>query len=328
MKKHFLISFISLSWVMICHGQTLFLPTGVGGIGTSTNGNIGVGTGISNPSSILTIIKTPTTDEAHLFFGNPYSETTPGQVSSRLCFAGSGIQNAGFAWVPNTEIDGKLHLAFGGHTNPMNNPIKVTFQSNGNVGIGTMNPSVKLQIGNYSEQNTLRITGQTGSNKAPLLSLYRSGDRESFIAQNGANLIIGNSGGLNDYNDITLSNSANIAISSNGNIGIGTTCPQYKLDVAGTVRADEVKVDLTRGCDFVFKRDYKLVDLKILERYVQTNQHLPEIASEKEMIENGVNMKDLQMKLLQKIEELTLYTIEQNKKIETLEKEMKEIRVK
>jgi len=49
---------------------------------------------------------------------------------------------------------------------------------------------------------------------------------------------------------------------------------------------------------------------------------LPEVASEKEMVENGVNMKELQMKLLQKIEELTLYTIEQNKKLEQQNQEM------
>jgi hypothetical protein len=69
------------------------------------------------------------------------------------------------------------------------------------------------------------------------------------------------------------------------------------------------------------------MDLNKLEEFVKTNQHLPEIAPEKEMVENGVNMKELQMKLLQKIEELTLYTIEQNKKIEALEKKVEKIEV-
>jgi hypothetical protein len=102
-----------------------------------------------------------------------------------------------------------------------------------------------------------------------------------------------------------------------GSVGIGTTSPdsRFKLDVEGTIRASEVKVCLQGGCDFVFKSNYKLMDINRLEEFVKTNQHLPEIAPEIEMIENGVNMKELQMKLLQKIEELTLYTIEQNKKL-------------
>ena len=122
------------------------------------------------------------------------------------------------------------------------------------------------------------------------------------------------------YRNLAFStnNSTVMTLTTSGNIGIGTVTPAYKLDVSGTIRANEVKVDLTGTCppDFVFKNDYKLMDLKTLEKFVNTNQHLPEIASEKEMIENGVNLKDMQMKLLQKIEELTMYTIEQNKKLE------------
>lgn len=108
-----------------------------------------------------------------------------------------------------------------------------------------------------------------------------------------------------------------------GNIGIGTHTPQYKLDVCGTIRAEEIKIDLNCSVpDFVFKKDYPLMDLKELEIFVQTNHHLPEIPSEKEMLENGVNITELQMKLLQKIEELTLYTIQQEEKIRVLEERM------
>jgi hypothetical protein len=108
----------------------------------------------------------------------------------------------------------------------------------------------------------------------------------------------------------------------NNNVGIGTNSPLYKLDVCGTIHTKEVKVDLLGGCDFVFEKDYKLIGLNELETYVNTNKHLPEIASEKEMIENGLNMKDFQLKLLQKVEELTLYAIEQNKEIKDLKKKI------
>lgn len=134
-------------------------------------------------------------------------------------------------------------------------------------------------------------------------------------------------------NDYPLGTTVNVSILEdisflNNNIGIGTNSPAYKLDVCGTIRAKEIKVDLLGGCDFVFEKDYKLLSLSELETFVNKNKHLPEIASEKEMIENGLNMKDFQLKLLQKIEELTLYTIEQNKEIKNLKKKVQKLESK
>lgn len=182
---------------------------------------------------------------------------------------------------------------------------RIRIDNGGNVGIGTTSPNnAKLQIqGNGTYDAVLRLLNN-GSNGGDW-SLISSND--SWTAGPG-NLLFA-SGDPSSAN-------TKFAITKLGNVGIGTTSPAYKLDVCGTIRAKEVKVDLLGGCDFVFRSDYKLMNLKELGIFVKTNQHLPEIASEKEMIENGVNMKEFQMKLLQKIEELTLYTIEQNKKVE------------
>lgn len=111
-------------------------------------------------------------------------------------------------------------------------------------------------------------------------------------------------------------------ILNNGDVGIGTPNPKYKLDVIGTIRAREIKVDLS-GADFVFEKDYKLMPLKDLDKFVKKNKHLPEIAPAKEMEENGTNLGNLNSKFLQKIEELTLYVISQNQSIEELKQLVK-----
>lgn len=105
-----------------------------------------------------------------------------------------------------------------------------------------------------------------------------------------------------------------LAITSTGNIGIGVINPQNKLDVDGVIRATEVKVE-TGWADFVFAKDYKLPTLQEVENHIKEHNHLPDIPSEIEVKENGVSLGEMQAKLLQKIEELTLYVIEQDKMI-------------
>jgi hypothetical protein len=109
--------------------------------------------------------------------------------------------------------------------------------------------------------------------------------------------------------------------SATGNVGIGINDPQYRLDVNGTIHAKEVKVDLTGWPDYVFKRDYTLPTLEEVEKHIKEKGYLPNVPSEQEVLEKGVNLGDNQKLLLQKIEELTLYSIEQNKKIKQLEQE-------
>jgi hypothetical protein len=103
------------------------------------------------------------------------------------------------------------------------------------------------------------------------------------------------------------------------NVGIGKEFPTYKLEVNGTIRCKEVIVETVNWPDYVFKNNYKLPSLVEVEKYIQQNNHLPNISTDKDMEQSGLQLGDTQKKMMEKIEELTLYMIEANKKIEKLE---------
>ena len=111
----------------------------------------------------------------------------------------------------------------------------------------------------------------------------------------------------------------------NGNLGIGTTNTSgYLLAVAGGVIAESVKVDLQSDWpDFVFSQSYPLPTLAEVKRHIEGKGHLMGIPSASEVREEGIDLGDMNARLLQKIEELTLYMLQQEKRIQDLEEEMR-----
>ena len=108
---------------------------------------------------------------------------------------------------------------------------------------------------------------------------------------------------------------------TSGNVGIGTDNPQNKLDVNGTIRAKEILVE-SNWADFVFKQNYKLPTLREVEEYIKEKGTLPNVPSEEEVKANGISVGENNALLLQKIEELTLYVIQQQKEIEELKQQI------
>ena len=110
---------------------------------------------------------------------------------------------------------------------------------------------------------------------------------------------------------------------SNGKVGIATgegVNPTYTLDVNGKIRAKEIKVE-TGWADFVFESNYELMSLTELDNFIKQFGHLPSIPSASEVEKNGISLGEMDAKLLQKIEELTLYVIELNDQLEILKEQ-------
>ncbi|MEJ0101406.1 MAG: hypothetical protein WDO19_02115 [Bacteroidota bacterium] len=120
-------------------------------------------------------------------------------------------------------------------------------------------------------------------------------------------------------------NTEAIRIGANGNIGIGTSSitDAYKLSVSGDIRAHKVKVYQDAWSDYVFDNDYNLRSIQDVEKFINKNKHLPDVPSAKEVEQNGLDLGGNQAVLLRKIEELTLYAIDQNKQIESQDKQIK-----
>ena len=125
----------------------------------------------------------------------------------------------------------------------------------------------------------------------------------------------------------TVTNQGNLY--SMGNLGIGTTDTKgYKLAVNGKIRAQEIKVEAANWPDYVFAKDYSLLSLKETESHIREKGHLPGIPSAEEAKANGIDLGKMNAKLLQKIEELTIYLIQQQKEIQLQNKELKKQRLK
>lgn len=218
----------------------------------------------------------------------------------------------------------------------------------GDVGIGTISPLARLHVRNGDEgvamfENTQSLTTnisnsiyfKTGSGTYPYTGAIKTVGESNATARLGFFTFASTSAtGLLER----------MSISDNGNIGIGKSNPQvaldingnvvignstsvaasgYKLSVEGKIMSEEVRVLLKANWpDYVFDKSYALKSLPELEKYIDVNKHLPNVPAAAEVEKGGIMLGDMNGKLLEKIEELSLYIIQLNKKIVSIEQEV------
>lgn len=203
----------------------------------------------------------------------------------------------------------------------------------GRVAVGTTTPSTFRQT-RLDVEGDLYLSDPTGSSWMAIDQVHPSSQSGFVWTETGG--IVSKAWLYYDYgSDWLLINGESgtgwrkdIVIHNTGEVCMGTSdiATGYKLSVDGKVACREVLVKASGSWpDYVFAEDYKLLTLKQLEKSVEQNNHLPGIPSAKEVEENGFTLGEMQRLVLEKVEELTLYTIEQGKQIEELQNRIKDL---
>ncbi|PYF74206.1 hypothetical protein [Pedobacter nutrimenti] len=304
-----------------CLGLTIAVLTVKGQVYQDPNtGNVGIGTTtIDNLQSWNKVLQLHGSNHAKFL-------VTSGEGVKTGIFSHNGYNGK-----IGTESNHNLTLTAGYWNDVM------TLTTAGDIGIGTLSPTEKLDVaGNikwsgYNAGNPRGVKlGYSGGNYGgvgynieftPVSGIFDRpfNDNSSYMEFR--------LGGFRFYGTNSTVSSAGVSlqgggnnlnlfaeITSAGNFGIGITNPTEKLAVNGNIRAKEVKVENTNWPDYVFAKDYVLPSLKETEKHIQEKGHLPGIPSAQEVKSSGVDLGEMNAKLLKKIEELTLYLIEKEKK--------------
>jgi hypothetical protein len=309
---------------IIGNSLNLFGNNGTG-LYINSSGNIGIGT--TNPAEKFSTIgadNVAITNIARFFSNNLSQSVGIGYQGLRQTAAATLIDfnagTSGIIYLGNASTGGTNIGLAGGNT--------ILNATAGNTGIGSISPLALLSVGSGSltDNNVPIQVSTSGTNTVKGIGFNKNGGYGLYMGYDQG--VVTTGGFIRQISTDPLSVIVNnttpaMTFLSSGNVLIGKTSQTnstYQLDVAGSIRSGQMVVNTT-GADFVFDPAYRLSALSDIKKYIDQYHHLPGIPSAEEMQKSGLDVGDNQMKLLQKVEELSLYLIEKDQ-AETEQKEI------
>lgn len=287
-------------------------------------GNVGIGAGFTDPTRLL-----------HLRVNS--TSTTNGQFYIHQLGTGD-------AWM-NIGLEGSRHFALGVDNTTGDDVFRISTSSASAAGLVSSQSTVLFNItpggnvgigaGFTSPTRLLHLRANSTSTTSGQFYIQQDGTGDAWmnIGLNGGRhyaLGVDNATGDDLFKISTSSASAAGLVSSpstvlfsmtpGGNVSIGTGNTTYKLNVNGTIRATEIRVE-TGWADYVFGDNYRLRPLSELEQYIREHRRLPGVTSAAEIQQDGLQVAKQMTEMMAKVEELTLYILELNKRLEQLEQE-------
>ena len=317
---------------------------------------VGASAGISNTTGLGNLFLgqqaggTNSTGNYNLFIGNSSGSATSTGLGNTAVGDGSllrnvvGVNNAAIGRYAGVESRGdeNVFIGFAADVTPgtpnltnvtaigararVSQSNSIVLGANANIGIGTSAPANKLEVVSAATNTSgLRLTNLKNSSPATVLNTNKfltvdaNGDVIMGSTNSSARVAATEGTGWEaDGENLKNTNTGGVVVGD-----VSSTPAGYKLYVAGGVLTEKVKVAVKSTADWsdrVFDPAYRLRSLNEVNRFIQQNKHLPGVASAEEAVKEGVDVGQMQAKLLEKVEELTLYMIDLKKENETLRK--------